>query len=356
MKAARRPLFWFNFMMWVLSLVISVLFIQLGSLLMSDLPTAAKRINYIDFVDTVQFDAKQAEIEAVEAQLAQNSDDTEDAEFRLTSRSADYQNQRATFENWIKTRTATTSDDQNPEVIARVRVVEQLKLAEREAQKEIETLRQDRVETTRRLQDLRSESDTIYDAAQAPFQKARNTEILKVFMLRLAMTLPLLAISAGLILKKRTSNYWPIYRGFVLFSLFAFFVELVPYMPSYGGYVRTIVGIALTLVFAHFAIGGMKRYVARKQSEEKQSETEKRKLITYETAIKKIADCQCPSCDRQFGAGKGNKEPTNQVDFCVHCGFCLFSKCNNCGTRENSFYKFCGTCGVASDGPATDPA
>lgn len=356
MKAARRPLFWFNFTMWVLSFVISVLFIQLGSLLMSDLPTAANRIDYNDFVDTPQLEAKQAAITAVEAQLAQNSEDTEDAEFRLTSRSADHQNQRATFENWIKTRTATTSDDQNPEVIARVRVVEQLKLAERDAQREIESLSQDRVETTRRLQSLRTESNAIRDAAQEPFQKARNTEVLKVFMLRLAMTLPLLAISAGLTLKKRTSNYWPIYRGFVLFSLFAFFVELVPYMPSYGGYVRTIVGIALTLISAHFAIGGMKRYVARKQSEEKQSETEKRKLITYETAIKKIANCQCPSCDRQFGAGKANKDTTNHVDFCVHCGFCLFNRCDTCETRENSFYKFCGTCGVASDGPASDPA
>lgn len=167
-------------------------------------------------------------------------------------------------------------------------------------------------------------------------------------MLRLALTLPLLLVSAWMIAKKRGSNYWPIYRGFVLFSLFAFFVELVPYMPSYGGYVRTIVGIVLTLIAAHFAIKWMKAYVDKKQSEEQQPEADKRKLIAYETAVKKINDCQCPSCDRSFGNPKAKKEDAPMVDFCVHCGFKLFTKCENCGTRDNSFYKFCGSCGVAS--------
>lgn len=357
MKAARRPLFWFNFTMWILSVVISALLIQLGSLIMSDVPTAGNRITQSDFVDAAQLHTTNANIDAVRVTLAQNANDLEDAAFLLNSRSMDYQNQRASFENWLQTRNATASDDQNPEVVTRVKEIEQLKLAERDAERTIETLEQNAVQENRRLRSLQVDRQDIDAAALAPYEKARNFEVLKVFMLRLALTLPLLLVSAWLVLKKRRSNYWPIYRGFVLFSLFAFFVELVPYMPSYGGYVRTIVGIGLTLIFAHFAIKGMKRYVETKQDEETRPETEKRKLIGYETAVKKISTGICPSCDRQFGAEKSRKitqNPDPKVDFCVHCGFCLFNNCTSCGERENSFYKFCGACGVPSQDPA-DP-
>jgi hypothetical protein len=53
MKAARRPQFWFNLAMWVMTLVISSLLIQLGALVMSDVPTAGKRITQADFVNAV---------------------------------------------------------------------------------------------------------------------------------------------------------------------------------------------------------------------------------------------------------------------------------------------------------------
>lgn len=334
--------------MWILSVVISAFLIQLGSLIMSDVPTAGSRITVDAYINETAQDSVAADIKSVQSALSQNANDIEDAEFLLNSRSMDYRNQRASFESWIQTRTATASDDQNPEVVARVQEIEQLKLAERQAERAIETLRQEAVQQNRRLAELETQRREIRDAAYAPYEKARDWEVLKVFMLRLALTLPLLLVSAWMIAKKRGSNYWPIYRGFVLFSLFAFFVELVPYMPSYGGYVRTIVGIVLTLIAAHFAIKWMKAYVDKKQSEEQQPEADKRKLIAYETAVKKINDCQCPSCDRSFGNPKAKKEDAPMVDFCVHCGFKLFTKCENCGTRDNSFYKFCGSCGVAS--------
>ncbi|WP_147435981.1 serine endopeptidase [Litoreibacter meonggei] len=323
---------------------------------MSDVPTAGKRIAKSEFVNSTQLEATETEIETLKDALRNNKNDIEDARFLLNSSTLDYQNQRANFENWIKTRSATESSNQNAQVIERVEAIELLKLEERKAQRTVEALEQEAVKTNRALQDLQSQRSQILNDANAPYEKARKFEVLKVFMLRLALTLPLLLISGWMILKKRGSSYWPIYRSFILFSLFAFFVELVPYLPSYGGYVRYIVGILLALLFAHFSIKAMTRYLQNKKNEEKRPETEKRKLIEYETAVKKISDGVCPSCDRQFSAKKprkGEGQPETNVDFCVHCGFCLFSKCTNCGERENSFYKFCGACGVPSGNEAT---
>ncbi|MEN8896357.1 MAG: hypothetical protein ABF248_09750 [Yoonia sp.] len=152
-------------------------------------------------------DSVAADIKSVQSALSQNANDIEDAEFLLNSRSMDYRNQRASFESWIQTRTATASDDQNPEVVARVQEIEQLKLAERQAERAIETLRQEAVQQNRRLAELETQRREIRDAAYAPYEKARDWEVLKVFMLRLALTLPLLLVSAWMIAKKRGSNY-----------------------------------------------------------------------------------------------------------------------------------------------------
>lgn len=354
MKAVRRPLFWYSLAMWLLSVVISSLLIQLGALIMSDVPTAGKRLERNDFVDASQLNITQANINQREDEQRVQANELEDARFVLRSRSLDYQNQRASFENWVKTRSATGSEAQDSQVVKRVEAIELLKQEERKAARRVEELQQEMVQTNRALKSLNSQNAALLAAANAPYQQAQKREVLKVFLLRLGLTMPLLLISGWLVAKKRSSSYWPVYRGFILFSLFAFFVELVPYLPSYGGYVRYSVGILLALLLAHFSIKGMARYLQKKQKEETRTEPEKRKLIAYETAIKKISNCVCPSCDRQFAEQSTRKvkdgaKPETKVDFCVHCGFCLFKACENCGQRENSFYKFCGSCGVSAD-------
>ncbi|WP_116597073.1 hypothetical protein [Primorskyibacter marinus] len=356
MKAARRPLFFYNVAMWLLSLVITVFLIELGGLVLSDLPTAGQPVSKLEFVDTQALETTEEEIDKLELSMQSTENDIEDAKFVLESRRLDYQTQRSNFESWIRTRGATGLTEQNQQVVDRVEAIELLKTQERDAQQAVQSLEQQQVETNRMLQSLRVQRDQIFDAATAPYEKARQNEILKVFLYRLALTLPLLLISIWLFVKKRGTTYWPVYRSFVMFSLFAFFVELVPYLPSYGGYVRTGVGIVLSLLFAHFAVKGMGRYIQNKKNEEEKPEAEKRKTIEYEQAVKKISEGVCPSCDRHFQpkvTGKKSGSVEAHVDYCVHCGFCLFDKCGQCGTRENSFYKFCGSCGCPSD---TEPA
>jgi hypothetical protein len=76
--------------------------------------------------------------------------------------------------------------------------------------------------------------------------------------------------------RQRKGKYWPFVLGFIIFALFAFFVELVPYLPSYGGYVRFTVGIIVTLLIGCDAIVALNRYRAEAMLAEAQPDKVRR--------------------------------------------------------------------------------
>ena len=99
--------------------------------------------------------------------------------------------------------------------------------------------------------------------AQDRYQQAYQRFELKVFLLRLAVILPLLLLAVWLFSRYRTHRYWFFVYGFGLFALFAFFVELLPYLPNFGGYVRLAVGIALTVFAGLRMIQAFQRYAEK---------------------------------------------------------------------------------------------
>ena len=174
---------------------------------------------------------------------------------------------------------------------------------------------------------------------------------LRVFLYRLALTLPLLvlvlvlalALAGWLFAKKRKSTYWPFVWGFIYFALFAFFVELVPYLPSYGGYVRYLVGIVVTVtvLVGRQAIISLNRYLEKQKLAELMPDAQRREELSYDTALTRLAKSVCPGCERPVDL----KNP--DIDFCPHCGIGLFDHCRACNTRKSGFAKFCCACGTA---------
>jgi predicted RNA-binding Zn-ribbon protein involved in translation (DUF1610 family) len=327
--------------MWVVSFAFAGFLIALGGRVIADLPKLQQELTRDRFADQAALASARATMRQTERDLQTLNDQIAQSELTQATASRAYEAARSSYENWIATRTATTDPRQDPEVVRRTRELDSLKATERAAQVVVETQTRNRLDAEQASAAAsRAESDVLA-AADAAFNRAMFRQELRVFAYRLALTLPLLLVAAWLVARKRKSDHWPLMRGFVLFAVFTFFVELVPYLPSYGGYVRSVVGIVLTAVAGHYAIKGMRRYLARRHLLEKQTEVERRKGLTADEALKRMAAKVCPGCERPILA-MGDAP----ADFCVHCGLKLFDRCAQCTTRKNVFFRFCPTCGT----------
>ncbi|HYW51758.1 MAG TPA: zinc ribbon domain-containing protein [Gemmatimonadaceae bacterium] len=350
-KSLRVPERLFSIAMWAVSLVFAGFLIGLGGKVVGDLPGVDQSMSMEQFIDQSRMQPLRAQRRLLQDDATGTDNRRNTASLALDSSSAAYRARREAYDNWIATRTATSDPAQDPEVISRTRELDALRERQRAAQRQVEIQDARRLNVTQSLDSLSRLEDELVSSARPTYMSALRAQELRVFGIRLALTLPLLLVGAWLIARKRRSDYWPLARGFVVFALFAFFVELVPYLPSYGGYVRYIVGIVLTLVAGHYVIRAMKQYVARRKAAEQQTEVQRRQSLGYEHALRKMGANMCPGCERAIIGSTAS--PSN---FCVHCGMRLFDTCNACDTRKNAFFQYCPTCGVPGEHNETMPS
>lgn len=163
-----------------------------------------------------------------------------------------YQTAKEQFKNGIETRQIMTHAAGVKELETHTSKLNSLQ------QREL-TARQVYRESQQKLSELRdmqqkASLDVAKDKAQLEakafqeYSRAMQFSALKVFLLRFCVTLPLLIIGGGLFVKKRKSACWPFVWGVIVFALFAFFVELVSYLPSYGGYICALAGVIFLLL------------------------------------------------------------------------------------------------------------
>lgn len=356
-KGVRVPERVYRGVLWVVSIVFAGFIIGLGNLVIGDLPMVEGQVYTAPAEDTPAVRQVRDRIRQIERSKTAIDDKLDIQRLQLDQAQRVSGTANETFKAWIAARTATTNPAQDPEVLARTRELEQLKANERAIQQAIADLENQRAALDQRENLFRAEENQLIADALPVQERSMFWQELRVFALRLAITLPMLGVAAWMVARKRKSDNWPLMRGFVLAAVFVFFVELVPYLPSYGGYIRYIVGIALTLAAGHFLIRNMRAYLANRQAIEAQAEKERRARLSHDEAFKKMAAKVCPGCDRPIST-TGDAE----ANFCVHCGLTLFDHCHCCNTRKMAFFRYCMTCGapakddMANDGAAPAPA
>lgn len=344
----------FAFSMWIVSFVLASFLISLGGKVIADLPLATKPVSLNDFTNQALILRANSELTQAQNDLRELNLKRNEARAEFDKKSNDYQTAQKNSQNWLATRGATTSNpkakEQDADLLALTSGLDKLGKEVRIASALQEDVRAKILAAERIVFEAERVIQQENDRAQPAYESAAKTAELKIFGLRLAITLPLLTLSGWMIYRKRKSRYWPLYRGFIIFSAFAFFFELVPYLPSYGGYVRSIAGIVICLVAAAYGIRWMQAYLIRRQEESKRNEQERRSTLNDVTAIQKMIAQLCPGCDRQIPAALDGVKVNN----CVYCGLKLFDFCHakkdeslECGVRKNAFYKHCPSCGTA---------
>lgn len=338
-KSLRLSETWFNRGLWLVALVFAAFLIGLGGQVVQDLPGVDRQLNLNDFIDNTRAEPLRAQLQKAD-QAAQTARlEQQQARLLRDAAQSNSRNASESFSNWIATRQATQQSDQNVELLKRTQQLDTLKQRELSAIRALEV--QDRAlldaeqaadKAQTGLAELQAKAQKRYDA------EARRLE-LQVFLIRLAITLPLLVLAGWLFARKRKTAYWPFVWGFIFFAGFAFFVELVPYLPSYGGYVRYLVGIVLTAIIGRQAIVSLSRYLEKQRAAEQLSSSERQQELGYDAALTLLGKGVCPGCERGVDLKNQN------IDFCPHCGMSLFCKCNTCQTRKSAFTRFCHACG-----------
>jgi hypothetical protein len=324
---------WMYRALWLVAFILVGFLIGLGGKVIENLGSLDPAPPARTFVDQRAADALGAEIARATAARVEAGRALEQARQRHEAAEANTRSARQTFGNWIVTRHATLRPDQDPELIERTRALDALAAEERTALRAVEVQRQAQLNAMQAEEKARRDVEAMMVPARAQAAQAARHAELRVFLYRLALTLPLLPVAGWLFRHKRSGTWWPFAWGFILFALFAFFFELVPYLPSYGGYVRYIVGIVLTVVIGRHAIGWLQQ---RKTG------------MRYDLVMGRIGKGLCPSCER----------PANFKDetlaHCPHCGFRLFDRCPVCSVRKNALMRFCFSCGTPANASLAD--
>ena len=341
-KGLRLSEKWFRRGLWLVAIIFAYLLTSLGNSIIRDLPQVEHQFSHEDFMDKAQATPLREQLKFIRQQQQDIDEYLQQVQLKLNSASTNYSTARATFNNWLSTRHATQLASQDSELIKRTEELETLKKIERQVQIESEQLAQQSLDIRQQASGLQNQLRQLENSAYEQYSDALRKQEVRVFLYRLALTLPLLLIASWLFLKHRKNTYWPFVWGFIIFAAFAFFVELVPYLPSYGGYVRYGVGLLLTGLIGRQAIISLNKYLEKQKLAEQQPELKRREELSYDTALTRLSKNVCPGCERNVDL----KDARN--DFCPHCGIGLHNYCHNCQARKSAFSRFCHQCGASA--------
>ena len=339
-RSLRSSAKWFNLGLWLLALVFAGFLIGLGGIVVDDLPRVGQQIRGEDGVDPAIAAPLRAAIKGAKAAGEDADRALDQANLKLQAAQAAYSNDRDTFGNWLATRKATSLPSQDAELIERTRALDALKAAQNDAQRSVEDQQQAALDAQQAQGVAQGRLDALEAAAADRLQAETARAELRVFLYRLALTLPLLGIASWLFARRRGGPYWPFVWGFIVFALFTFFVDVVPYLPSYGGYVYYSVGLLLTVLVGRYCVAALNRHLARQKLIEQRPQVVRRDELNYDTALVRLAKGICPGCERPVDV----KNPANA--FCPHCGIGLSNDCPACAARKSAFAQFCHACGT----------
>lgn len=313
--------------------------------------TAFENKTLIDSLSLIR-DSLNAQVESYNAKAAQLTKASDLAK-------ANYESAKESFDNWLEARKILDEPSKDREVIAKTEALDGYHKIQQDWNRAYAKI-QDTLDTyNNALYNIDNELAEERNRAGQLFSKAVQRYELHVFLIRLLFILPILFIGIYFYVRHRRHKYWPLFIGFTLFSVYAFFVGLVPYLPSYGGYVRYSVGVLLSAAGGYYVINNIRTYLESRKQEMQKSTEERSRKVESDIVFKAYDQHLCPSCGKDFiykswASVKQNVNDSTMIvsNFCRQCGFELYKNCPNCGEKHFAHLPFCSNCGTGNKPPA----
>jgi predicted RNA-binding Zn-ribbon protein involved in translation (DUF1610 family) len=324
-----------------ISTILCLFLVLLSNRIIDDLDTAAVRPEVSNFEDKGVMTDLERKMNTLNIEVEGLTTKRGTIENTIAAARENYTNEKQSFDNWVQTRKTLGSPDKDFEVVERAKKLDEFYKVEQDWRVQLNARQVEIDEREAKRQEIQAAIDIERDAAGAKYETELKQYDLKVFLIRLLFVAPILALGIFFFVRYRRHKFWPLYFGFTLFSIYAFFFGLVPYLPSYGGYVRYAVGILLSAGLGYYAIKTIRQFIESKQAELQVSTQERAKNVQKEVAEKALDNHFCPSCGKDFIIKKwefpvkANETEAYKfvTDFCRHCGLELFKNCNKCGTK-----------------------
>jgi prefoldin subunit 5 len=344
-----------RFINYSISTILCLFLILLSNRIIGDLDNTVKMLDAESFEDKSLIATFDKEIDRLDVEIEKINSQKETIEKTIAAAKENYVNEKQSFDNWLQTRKTLGSPDKDREVVDRAKKLDDYYKVEQEWRSELNSLQNQIDEIKRERYEIQSSIRNEESEAYEKYYTALKWYDLKVFLIRLVFVAPILALGIFFFVRYRRHKFYPLFFGFTLFSVYAFFFGLVPYLPSYGGYVRYSVGIVLSVGLGYYAIKHIRQFIEQKQAELKISTQERAKKIQTVTAEKALENHFCPSCGKDFLLRKWEFPATKTAEtdlykfvtaFCRHCGLELFKNCGYCGTKNFAHLPFCSSCGT----------
>lgn len=337
-----------------ISIILCLFLILLSKKIIEDLDTATVRPEIENFENKPIMASLESKIKVLDSELENLHTKKIVIEKTIATAKDNYANEKQSFDNWVQTRKTLGSPDKDQEVINRARKLDEFYKVEQDWRSQLNSRQLEIDAREKKRQEIRNSIDKESQKAEAKYFEELKHYDLVVFLIRLLFVAPILALGIFFFIRYRRHKFWPLYFGFTLFSIYAFFFGLLPYLPSYGGYVRYAVGIILSAGLGYYAIKKIRQFIETKQAELQVSTQERAKNVQKEVAEKALENHFCPSCGKDFLIKKWEFPLKNNendayklvTDFCRHCGLELFKSCVKCGNKNFAHLPFCSCCGT----------
>lgn len=328
----------------IIAFLFASFLISLSISIIKDIDGAEDYISWEKF-QTPEYQVLKSKIDELNKKRMSIEDQMNTARVEDNNARTDIQSFNAEYQSWLALRSATEAKETNPEVKEKLTILDNKRNIEREKKAIVTKLEAEYSDLLKEINTSNVDSNQMLSGFQEKAAAENETRSLKIFFFRLLFCTPILALGVFAFIKYRNHQYSPLIWGYVWYSVYVFFFGLVPYLPSFGGYIRYAVGLVLVFFGGIYTIKSFNSYMERRRIELEKDKDVRAKQVDSENAVAAFKAHTCPSCGQDYSIGADDiNSQTHKVRNCFHCGLELFKVCD-CGKLNFAFFKFCNSCG-----------